>query len=107
MDQQKIERSNQRMSRRIEYAQERFPLLPVELCFYSFVFEVLLEAPLPDDVRECATIDRFSASNLEMLGRGLAAIGNFFVFDCLSFVECRKASFLDRRNMNKNILAAT
>src|ERR1700684_904017 len=35
-------------------------------------FEVLREAPLPDCVRECAVIDL--ALNLEVLGRGLAAI---------------------------------
>src|SRR5207249_11186507 len=46
------------------------------------------------------------ALNLEVLRRGLAAIGDFFVFDRLSFVERGKASFLDRRNMNKNVLAA-
>src|SRR5664280_3720177 len=45
------------------------------------------------------------ASNLEVFGRSLAAIGNFFVFDCLPFVQGGKASFLDRRNMNKNVLA--
>src|SRR5271156_6659277 len=98
-----IKRSNQRVLRRFEYAQERFPLLPVEFYF----FEVLLEAPLPDCVRECAAIDRALASNLEVLGRGLATISDFFVFDRLSFVERGKASFLDRRNMNKNIFAAT
>src|SRR5438034_4134973 len=47
------------------------------------------------------------ALNLEVLRRGLAAIGDFFVFDRLSFVERGKASFLDRRNMNKNVLATT
>src|SRR4029079_18768279 len=47
------------------------------------------------------------ALNLEVLSRGLAAIGNLFVFDRLSFVERGKASFLDRRNMNENVLAAT
>src|SRR5204862_6806910 len=52
-------------------------------------------------------MDRALALNLEVLGRGLAAIGNFFVFNRLPFVERRKASFLDRRNMNENILAAT
>src|SRR5713101_6184950 len=38
--------------------------------------------------------------------RCLAAIGNLFVFHRLSFVERGKASFLDRRNMNENVLAA-
>src|SRR6266436_9164272 len=51
--------------------------------------------------------NRALASNLEVLGRGLAAIGNLFVFDRLSFVERGKTSFLDRRNMNENVLAAT
>src|ERR1700676_2095246 len=68
---------------------------------------VCLQAPLPDCIRECAVIGRTLASNLEVLGRGLAAIGNLFVFDRLSFVECRKARFLDCRNMNKNVFAAT
>jgi hypothetical protein len=45
------------------------------------------------------------ASNLEVFGRGLTAIGNLFVFHCLSFVERGKASFLDRGNMYKNVLA--
>src|SRR5713226_8712588 len=73
---------------------------------HSVFFEIFLEAPLPDCIRECAVTDRL-ASNLEVLGRGLATIGDFFVFDRLSFVERGKASFLDRRNMNKNVLAAT
>src|SRR6266403_1447046 len=47
------------------------------------------------------------ALNLEVLRRGLAAICDLFVFDRLSFVERGKASFLNRRNMNKNVLAAT
>src|SRR5450631_624501 len=47
------------------------------------------------------------ALNLEVLGRSLAAIGNFFVFHRLSFVKRGKASFLDRRNMNENVFAAT
>jgi hypothetical protein len=58
------------------------------------------------DFRECAAIDRVLESNLEVLGRSLAAIGNFFVFHRLSFVKRRKASFLNRRNMNKNVFAA-
>src|SRR4030081_179205 len=45
------------------------------------------------------------ASNLEVLGRGLAAIGNLFVFHRLSFVERGKACFLNRGNMHKNVLA--
>jgi hypothetical protein len=32
-----VELSNQRILRRSEYAQERFPLLPVELCFLDIV----------------------------------------------------------------------
>src|SRR5450759_1749866 len=69
--------------------------------------EIFLEAPLPDCIRECAVTGRALASNLEVLGRGLAAIGDLFVFDRLSFVERGKASFLDRRNMNENVFAAT
>src|ERR1700732_483403 len=92
-----------RFSRRLENGQERFPLLPTEICSLGD----LLEAPLPDRLRECAAIDRALASNLEVFGRGLAAIGNFFVFHRLSFVKRRKTSFLYRRNMNKHIFAAT
>src|ERR1700682_1668863 len=82
--------------------QEWCPLLPNVLWFLIF-----LEAPPPDWTRECAVADRARALNLEVLGRGLAAIGNLFVFDRLPFVERGKASFLDRRNMNKNVFAAT
>jgi hypothetical protein len=46
------------------------------------------------------------ALNLEVLGRGLATVGDLFVLDVLSFVECRKPSFLNCRNMNENVLAA-
>src|SRR5476649_2625650 len=90
-------------SARIRMRARARPLLPDALCF----FEVFLEAPLPDCVRECAVPGRVLALNLEVLGRGLAAIGNLFVFHRLSFVERRKTSFLDRRNMNENVFAAT
>src|SRR6266849_8860840 len=96
---------NQRVPRRFECVQEWCPLLPNALSV--FLLRFFSEAPLPDDVRECAVTDRALASNLEVFGRGLAAIGNLFVFYRLSFIECRKTSFLDRRNMNKNVLAAT
>ena len=56
---------------------------------------------------ESALLQIALASNLEVFGRSLAAIGNFFVFDRLSFVERGKTSFLDRRNMNENVFAAT
>src|ERR1700739_1182141 len=49
---------------------------------------------------------RVAALNLEILSRGLAAIGDLFVFDRLSFVEGRKTSLLHRRNMNEHVLAA-
>jgi len=65
------------------------------------------KAPLPDCFREGAVTGRAWASNLEVFGRGLAAIGNLFVFNRLPFVERGKASFLDRRNMDKHVLAAT
>src|SRR2546430_14172313 len=58
-------------------------------------------------VSEVAVMARARGLTLEFLGRGLAAIGNFLVFNRRPFVERRKASFLDRRNMNENILAAT
>src|SRR5579863_6499428 len=66
-----------------------------------------LETPLPDCFRERAAIDRALASNLEVLGGSLAAIGDFFVFHGLSFVKRRKACFLNRRNMNKNVFTAS
>src|ERR1700709_405804 len=47
------------------------------------------------------------ALNLEVLGRGLAAVGDLFVLDGLPFIERRKPSFLNCRNMNENVLAAT
>src|SRR3979490_3419522 len=72
---------------------------------HSAFFGIFSEPPLPDCIRKCAVPRRAFASNLEVLGRGLAAIGNLFVFDRLSFVERGKASFLDRRNMNENVLA--
>src|SRR5260221_8571239 len=65
-----------------------------------------LSSPTPGSgprVRRCRT--RY-ALNLEVLGRGLAAVGDLFVLDALSFVECRKPSFLNCRNMNENVLAA-
>jgi hypothetical protein len=46
------------------------------------------------------------ASNLEVFSRGLAAIGNFFVFDRLPLVERGKTCLLDRLDMNKYVLAA-
>src|SRR6185312_12112370 len=58
------------------------------------------EAPLPDQARESAPV----ALNLEVLGRGLAAIGDLFVFDVLPFIQCRKPSLLHRRNVNENVL---
>src|SRR6476660_3362713 len=54
-------------------------------------------------VRRCR---RALALDLEILGRGLAAVGNLFVFDGLPFIECRKTSFLNCRNMNEHVLAA-
>src|SRR3954467_12636389 len=78
-----------------------------ELNPLSQILMIFGEAPLPDWVREGAVTGHAVASNLKVFGRGLAAIGNLFVFHTLSFVERRKASFLDRRNMNKNVLAAT
>src|ERR1700709_2608917 len=47
-----------------------------------------------------------SASDLEVLCRGLAAVGDFLVFHRLSLIERRKAGLLDRRNMHEHVLAA-
>src|ERR1700751_1361575 len=44
--------------------------------------------------------------DLEIFSRGLAAIGNFFVLDCLSFVERGKPRLLHSRNMNEHVLPA-
>src|ERR1700688_2596783 len=64
-----------------------------------------LKSSTPGFFREGAVSVARQASNLEVLGRGLAAIGNLFVFHGLSFVERGKTGFLDRRNMHKNVLA--
>src|SRR3954471_4657283 len=47
-----------------------------------------------------------SASDLEVLRRGLAAVGDFLVLHRLSFIERRKTGLLDRRNMNEHVLGA-
>src|ERR1700712_5685761 len=65
---------------------------------------VVRKAPPSDLVRERAVPVRL-ASNLEVFCRGLAAIGNLFIFHGLSFVERRKTSLLDRRNMNEHVFA--
>src|SRR6476619_2367471 len=54
-------------------------------------------------VRRCR---RALALELEILGRGLAAVGNLFVFYVLPSIECRKTSLLNFRNMNEHVLAA-
>src|ERR1700712_287017 len=46
-----------------------------------------------------------SASDLEALCRGLAAVGDFLVFHRLSLIERRKTGLLDRRDMNEHVLA--
>src|SRR6185369_467115 len=57
-------------------------------------------------VRERAVADRAFALNLEVLGRSLTPVGDLFVFDGLPFIERRKTSFLNCRNMNEHVLAA-
>src|SRR5579885_2408468 len=42
--------------------------------------------------------------NLQVLGRGLAPIGDLFVFDGLSFIEGRQSGLLHCRDMNKHVL---
>src|ERR1700751_1705114 len=49
---------------------------------------------------------RVAALNLEILSRGLAAIGDLFVLDRLSFVEGGKTCILPCRYMNEHVLAA-
>src|SRR5262245_38507867 len=60
-------------------------------------------ASLPEELRECAAS---SGLNLQVLGRSLAAIGDLFVLNRLSLIEARKSGLLNRRNVNKNVLAA-
>src|SRR3954447_14115105 len=60
----------------------------------------------PGYVRECAVADRAFALDLEVLSRSLAAVSDLFVLDGLPFIECRKTSFLNCRNMNEHVLAA-
>src|SRR6185295_16079821 len=55
-------------------------------------------------LRECAAAS--SRLDLQVLGRGLAAIGDLFVFNSLSFIKRRKPGLLNRRNVNKSVLAA-
>src|SRR5882762_4002612 len=95
---------NLRVSRRIECVQEWCPLLPNAL---SLVLRFSRKPHSRIGSESAPSLTARLASNLEVFGRGLAAIGNLFVFDRLSFVERGKASFLDRRNMNENVLAAT
>ena len=49
---------------------------------------------------------RAETLDLEVLSRGLAAIGHLFILHRLTFVEARQSGFLNRRNVNKNVLAA-
>jgi hypothetical protein len=64
------------------------------------LFEMFPRTPLPDDVRKGVASDpqplspgpvglgpAASCLNLEVLGRGLAAVGYFFVLNRLSFIE--------------------
>jgi hypothetical protein len=57
-------------------------------------------------VREHPMIARAFASDPQVFGGRPAAIGDFFVFDRLSFVKCRQASLLNRRNVHKNVFAS-
>src|SRR6185312_14082057 len=54
------------------------------------------------NIRECTR----AALDLDVLGRGLAAIGDLFVFDRLPLIKRRKPSFLHCRNVNENVLPA-
>jgi hypothetical protein len=46
-------------------------------------FDEIVEAPLSDQIRESAR----SALDLQVLGRGLATIGDLFVLDALPFIK--------------------
>src|SRR6185437_1357345 len=54
------------------------------------------------NIRECTR----AALDLDVLGLGLAAIGDLFVFDRLPLIKRRKPSFLHCRNVNENVLPA-
>ena len=51
-------------------------------------------------------VSRRNRLDFQVLGRGLAAIGDLFILDRLTFVEARQTGFLNCRNVNKNVLAA-
>jgi hypothetical protein len=57
-------------------------------------------------VRVAMTVAPKSALHLETFCRCFSFARDFFVFDNLPLSETAKASFLDRRDMNKHILAA-
>src|SRR5712672_623968 len=97
-------RLNQRVPRRFEGVQEWCPLLPNALSLF-LRFSCKPHSRIKSESAPLLTARL--ASNLGVFGRGLSAIGNLFVFNRLSFVERGKTSFLDRRNMNENVLAAT
>src|SRR5947209_49175 len=79
---------------------ERCPFQSITVCF-----EILDSSALGLGPRALLPLARL-ALNLEVLGRGLAAIGNLFVLHCLSFVQRGKTGFLNSGNMNKNVLAS-
>src|SRR4051812_5045642 len=69
-----------------------------------FSYRECFGKPLPPDpIRGRA----FELSDLEVLGRGLAAVGDFLVFHRLPLIERRKPGPLDRRNMNEHVLSAS
>src|SRR6478735_6241122 len=100
---------NQRVPRRFECVQESvqewLPLLPNALSLFLLRFSRKPHSRIASE--SALLLTARLASNLEVFSRSLAAIGNLFVFDRLSFVERGKTSFLDRRNMNENVFAAT
>jgi hypothetical protein len=51
--------------------------------------------------------NRLSALNLQIFRRGLASVRDFLVFNGLTLVQTGEAGFLDRRDVNKHIFAAT
>ena len=64
----------------------RVEAVPAPPNAHSF-FESFFQAGLPDSFREYVIGDCAFALDLDVLGRGLAAVGNLFVLDALPFVE--------------------
>src|SRR5258708_12795255 len=92
---------NLRVSRRIECVQEWCPLLPNAL---SLVLRFSRKPHSRIGSESALSLTARLASNLELFGRGLAAIGTLFVFHRLPSFEPRTPTFLAPPNMNQTLL---